>query len=52
LVEIGALLRQERPGFTGRTVFKSVGIAAQDLALARLATEKAMAIGGFPTFDL
>jgi len=52
MVEIGTLLRQERPEFTGRTVFKSVGIAAQDLALARLATEKAMAIGGFPTADL
>jgi len=52
LVEIGAILRQERRRFAGRTVFKSVGIAAQDLALARLATEKAMAIAGFPTVVL
>jgi ornithine cyclodeaminase/alanine dehydrogenase-like protein (mu-crystallin family) len=52
LVEIGALLRQEPPRFNGRTVFKSVGIAAQDLALARLATDKAMAIAGFPTVAL
>jgi ornithine cyclodeaminase len=52
LVEIGALLLKDKPRFTGRTVFKSVGIAAQDLALARLATEKAMAIAGFPTADL
>ena len=49
LIEIGNLLRGARPRFSGRTVFKSVGIAAQDLALARLATEKAMAIAGFPT---
>jgi len=52
LVEIGALLRRKKPIFTGRTVFKSVGIAAQDLALAGLATEKASAVAGFPTVVL
>ena len=46
LVELGALLAAggERPA--GRSVFKSVGIAAQDWALARLAVERAAAEAG------
>lgn len=52
VVEIGALLSRQKSPFTGRTVFKSVGIAAQDLALARLATEKAAAVADLPTVTL
>ncbi len=46
LVEIGTLA--SRPGTAapgGRTVFKSVGVAAQDWALARLAVERSAASG-------
>ncbi len=41
LVEIGTLLAQSAPPPGGRTVFKSVGVAAQDWALARLAVDRA-----------
>ncbi len=34
IVELGAVLR-EPPAVSGRTVFKSVGVAAQDWAIAR-----------------
>ena len=45
LVEIGELLAGGRPiERSGRTVFKSVGIAAQDFAVARLAVERATAL--------
>ncbi len=52
LVEIGELLAAGRPiPRSGRTVFKSVGIAAQDFAVARLAVERATAVPGTtPTF--
>ncbi len=39
-VELGALLRRPRPRSTGWTIFKSVGISAQDWAIARLAVER------------
>ena len=46
LVEIGTLVsRPETAAPGGRTVFKSVGVAAQDWALARLAVERAAAAG-------
>ena len=46
LVEIGTLAsRPETAAPGGRTVFKSVGVAAQDWALARLAVERAAAAG-------
>ncbi len=43
LVEIGTLLVRRAPPPGGRTVFKSVGVAAQDWALARLAVDRARA---------
>lgn len=43
LVELGDLLARGDPPPGGRTVFKSVGIAAQDWALARLAVDRALA---------
>ncbi|MGC8633598.1 MAG: ornithine cyclodeaminase family protein [Candidatus Limnocylindrales bacterium] len=53
LVEIGELLATGRPvERSGRTVFKSVGIAAQDLAVARLAVERAKGSpAAIPAFD-
>ncbi len=45
LVEIGALLARPTAPPGGRTVFKSVGVAAQDWALARIAVERARAQG-------
>lgn len=51
MVEIGLLLAQDRIRYEGRTVFKSVGVAAQDLALARLASEKAAGMASLPTFS-
>ena len=41
LVEIGTLLARPAAPPGGRTVFKSVGVAAQDWALARLAVDRA-----------
>jgi ornithine cyclodeaminase len=41
VTEIGALLSAPPAARSGRTVFKSVGIAAQDWALVRLAVERA-----------
>ncbi len=52
MVEIGSLLSRKEAPHAGRTVFKSVGVAAQDLALARLATEKASGSPDLPTFEL
>jgi ornithine cyclodeaminase/alanine dehydrogenase-like protein (mu-crystallin family) len=46
LIEIGDLLTRPWLRQHGRTVFKSVGVAAQDWALARLAVERSMAGGG------
>ena len=43
LVEIGTLLARPAAPPGGRTVFKSVGVAAQDWALARLAVDRARA---------
>ena len=43
LVEIGTLLARPAAPPGGRTIFKSVGVAAQDWALARLAVERARA---------
>ena len=43
LVEIGTLLARPTVPPGGRTVFKSVGVAAQDWALARIAVERARA---------
>lgn len=40
VVEIGALLSRAIPTPTGRTIFKSVGIAAQDLTLAKLIMDR------------
>jgi ornithine cyclodeaminase len=53
LVEIGELLATGRPlKRSGRTLFKSVGIAAQDLAVARLAVERAKrSPAAVPEFD-
>ncbi len=44
LVEIGTLLARPTAPPGGRTVFKSVGVAAQDWALARIAVERARAL--------
>ncbi len=53
LVEIGSLLASGHVAArSGRTVFKSVGIAAQDLAVARLAVERAARDGGVPDTEL
>jgi len=52
LVEIGDLLARPRPRQDGRTVFKSVGVAAQDWAVARLAVERATAAGDLRAGDL
>lgn len=46
LIEIGDLLTRPWLRQDGRTVFKSVGVGAQDWALARLAVERSMAGGG------
>jgi ornithine cyclodeaminase len=43
LVEIGELLQREHKRPNGITVFKSVGLAAQDWAIARLAVARATA---------
>ncbi len=51
LVEIGDLLARPRPRQDGRTVFKSVGVAAQDWAVARLAVERATAAGDLRAGD-
>lgn len=48
IVELGALVRGDAPGRTDPTeitVFKSVGNAAQDLAVAQVALERAVARG-------
>jgi ornithine cyclodeaminase len=44
--ELGALLANTHLSRQGHTVFKSVGIAAQDLAIADLVVRKARALGG------
>ena len=40
-IDLTALLKIGRPNHTGHTLFKSVGIASQDIAAARLALENA-----------
>lgn len=42
LVEIGGALRHGVPPTTGRTVFKTVGVAVQDWAIARLLAAKSI----------
>ena len=42
LLELGALLRRGVPALKARTVFKTVGIAAQDWAIARVLAAKAL----------
>jgi len=53
--ELGEIVAGVKPGRTSReeyTFFKSVGIAVQDLAVARLAYEKAVRLGVGLKFDL
>lgn len=52
LVELGQLLRQGRVERVGRTIFKSVGIAAQDWAIAALAVQRAATDSKIPSIDL
>lgn len=53
--EIGAVFAGAAPGRTSPdqvTIYKSLGVIAQDLAAARLILAKAEAEGGAPSFDL
>jgi len=53
-VEIGQLIRSDwnHPGAEGWSVFKSVGLAAQDLALADLLYERAIEDPQTPRVEL
>jgi ornithine cyclodeaminase/alanine dehydrogenase-like protein (mu-crystallin family) len=44
-IDLTELLELEIPATSGRTLFKSVGIASQDIAAARLALENAQRLG-------
>jgi ornithine cyclodeaminase/alanine dehydrogenase-like protein (mu-crystallin family) len=48
LIEIGQLLTGEAEPASGLTIFKSVGIAAQDWSLCELAVRRAAETGTFP----
>jgi ornithine cyclodeaminase len=53
LAELGTLLSSsEPPGKGGLTVFKSVGIAAQDWAVTTLALRRAADLSGIQSFEL
>ncbi|MGH7643590.1 MAG: ornithine cyclodeaminase family protein [Candidatus Dormibacteria bacterium] len=51
LVELGELLKSPRPLGQGHTVFKSVGIAAQDWAITDLVVRLARSAGLVPELD-
>jgi ornithine cyclodeaminase/alanine dehydrogenase-like protein (mu-crystallin family) len=52
LQELGSALAETRRDSGGISVFKSVGVAAQDWAVAKLAYEASLESGPLPTVDL